>query len=208
MATSRDWQRLGALVSERRGDLGLTQEDVRAAGGPSTATQRLIEGAHQSRYQPVILARLEAALGWQPGSVRRILAGGEPVPVSAAPAAVPLAAAPEPPAEPAADAEVNAQVLSLLFRRKKQDVEAGVRAEIRAAKAAYKRRPLEEIPEEGTEPGDTGLPASAIPGFDRWERIIWDMADTYTEDERAAMIIRSRAALEADRPAPRARRAG
>ena len=78
MATDRDWQRLADRVRERRTDLDLTQEDVRAAGGPSTATLRLIEGALQDNYQQIILRRLEDALGWQRGSVRRVLDGDEP----------------------------------------------------------------------------------------------------------------------------------
>ena len=113
MATGKDWQRLADLVSERRADLGMTQEDVRAAGGPSTATQRLIEGGHQSRYQPVILGRLETALKWERGSVRRILAGGDPVPVSDEPAP----AAPEPAPRPVADdaeAVASAGIIALL----------------------------------------------------------------------------------------------
>ena len=111
MATSSDWQRLGELVSERRGDLGLTQEDLRAAGGPSTATQRLIEGGHQSRYQPTILARLETALGWQRGSVRRILAGGDPVIVRDEPDL--LATTPEPDT-PADDDRTSVIVLAAI----------------------------------------------------------------------------------------------
>jgi len=115
MATGRDWQRLGVLVSERRGDLGMTQEDVRAAGGPSTATQRLIEGGHQDRYQPAILAREEKALEWQRGSIRRILAGGDPVPVSDAPAAPPqIAPAPVPQADDDAEAASSARIIALL----------------------------------------------------------------------------------------------
>lgn len=96
-----DWQRLAALVSERRTDLQMTQEDVRAAGGPSTATMRLIEGGGENRFQPAILARLETALRWQRGSVRQILAGGDPVPFPDEPVtgplpAVALAPSPEP----------------------------------------------------------------------------------------------------------------
>ena len=117
------------------------------------------------------------------------------------------ASAPETPAEPGADAEVNAQVLSLLFRRKRRDHEAEVRAEIRAAKAAYRRVPLEQVPEAGTEADAiTDLPGAAIPAFDAMERIIWDLGAAFTEDERAERIARNRAAAEADRP--RARRAG
>ena len=112
MATGKDWQRLADFVSDRRADLGMTQEDVRAAGGPSTATQRLIEGALQSRYQPVILGRLETALKWERGSVRRVLAGGDPVPASdeSAPAIL------EPVPDLAADAEAVASsgIIALL----------------------------------------------------------------------------------------------
>jgi len=115
---------------------------------------------------------------------------------------------PGPPAESGADAEVNAEVLSLLFRRKARNHEAEVRAEIRAAKAAYRHLLLEQVPEGGTEPGPTDLPGAAIPAFDAMERIIWDLGVTFTEDERAERIARNRAAAEADRPAPRARRAG
>ncbi len=113
MATGKDWQRLAALVSERRADLGMTQEDVRAAGGPSTATMRLIEGGHQSRYQPVILGRLETALKWERGSVRRILAGGDPVAASDEP----LPVAPQPAPLPVADdaeAVASAGIIALL----------------------------------------------------------------------------------------------
>lgn len=73
------WRRLADYVIRRRAQLVMTQEDVRAAGGPSTATMRLIEGALQTSYRPVILARLEAALRWEAGSVQRILEGGEPI---------------------------------------------------------------------------------------------------------------------------------
>jgi len=97
VTVKQDWQRLAERVRERRLDLDVTQEDVRSAGGPSTATQRLIEGGLQYRYQPVVLRRLEHALRWQRGSVRAVLAGGEPVPVTGPPAAAP-AGPPQPPA--------------------------------------------------------------------------------------------------------------
>jgi|GEM_PF-2745019 len=131
MATSSDWQRLAALVSERRGDLALTQEDVRAAGGPSTATQRLIERGQEARYQLRILAGLEKALGWQRGSCRRILAGGDPLPIldGSAPT-VPVTAAgsvtipaPEITADPSGEspediAEITGVVVTILNARR------------------------------------------------------------------------------------------
>lgn len=84
MAATKDWDRLAEFVRERRVDLGMTQEEVRAAGGPSTATMRLIEGALQSGYQPSTLRDLEKVLRWERGSVGVILAGGDPVPAGPA----------------------------------------------------------------------------------------------------------------------------
>ncbi|WP_199444487.1 hypothetical protein [Umezawaea beigongshangensis] len=74
-----DWDRLARAVVDRRTRLDLTQEAVYAAGGPSTVTLRYIESSGRTRYQPLILARLERALGWEAGSVDRILRGGNPV---------------------------------------------------------------------------------------------------------------------------------
>ena len=76
--TTENWRLLAEKVIERRTQLGMTQQDVQAAGGPSTATLRNIEGAHQTSYRRVIKSRLERALGWRVGSVDAVLAGGEP----------------------------------------------------------------------------------------------------------------------------------
>lgn len=72
---------LAVYVRERRDFLGLTQEDVRGVGGPSTATMRLIEGALQDSYRPSILRGLERALRWAPNSVDQIIDGGPPTPL-------------------------------------------------------------------------------------------------------------------------------
>jgi hypothetical protein len=90
---TEDWQRLAEHVVSRRVSLGLTQQDVRAAGGPSTATMRLIEGALQTTYKDMVIGRLEKALNWGPGSVRSILAGGDPTPLHATVRPDPIAAA-------------------------------------------------------------------------------------------------------------------
>jgi hypothetical protein len=73
-----DWQRLGTYVTRRRHELGLTQPQVQAAGGPSAATVRNIESATQTSYRDGILRALERALKWPSGAVDSILAGGEP----------------------------------------------------------------------------------------------------------------------------------
>ena len=75
-------QRLGRYVRARRKALKLTQADVQAADGPSTATLRLIEGGKHADFRDGTGADLEAALGWRPGSIASILAGGDPTAIS------------------------------------------------------------------------------------------------------------------------------
>lgn len=48
--------------------------------GLSRATLDSIENARKDRYSPTTVAALEYALGWQAGSVDRILRGLRPVP--------------------------------------------------------------------------------------------------------------------------------
>lgn len=74
-------EKLGRRMLLRRRELGLTQEAVRARGGPGLVTQRMLE---KGRYDHAIGARLtidiECSLNWEPGSVDALLAGGEPSP--------------------------------------------------------------------------------------------------------------------------------
>jgi transcriptional regulator with XRE-family HTH domain len=73
------WDHLARLIRERRAELGLTQREVHSVGGPSPATLYQLESGHRGSYRPHILRRLERALGWGAGSVRRALAGGLPL---------------------------------------------------------------------------------------------------------------------------------
>lgn len=77
-----DWKNLASHVVKRRKALDWTQADLQAAGGPSTATLRHIEGASSESYKPYILRKLERGLRWTDGSVDRCLAGGEPLNIS------------------------------------------------------------------------------------------------------------------------------
>lgn len=77
-ASKQDWERLGNYVTRRRNELGLTQSQVQARGGPSVATVRNIELAVKGSYRDSALFSLERVLGWPAGAVNRILAGGEP----------------------------------------------------------------------------------------------------------------------------------
>lgn len=70
--------RLGRLIRERRKSLNLTQADIQSAGGPSTATLRLIEGGKHTDFRPSTSQPLEKALHWAPGSIAAILKGDGP----------------------------------------------------------------------------------------------------------------------------------
>lgn len=59
--------------------MGLTQQDVQAAGGPSTATLRVLERGVPQEYRAATIEPLEDVLRWERGSVERILAGGRAV---------------------------------------------------------------------------------------------------------------------------------
>lgn len=73
--------RFGNLIVQRRGELGLTQGDVHAAGGPSDLTLRKLERAETVRPDAATLSKLDKALRWAPGSASRAFQGGEPTPL-------------------------------------------------------------------------------------------------------------------------------
>jgi transcriptional regulator with XRE-family HTH domain len=77
--SDQNWDHLARLIRDRRAELGLTQREVHNIGGPSPATLYQLESGHPGSYRAHILRRLERALGWAAGSVRRALAGGLPV---------------------------------------------------------------------------------------------------------------------------------
>lgn len=76
----RNWVALAEEVRARRAELELTHQDIAASGGPSRATMSIIENAQRDAYQKRILGKLEAALRWQPGTVRAILDGADRAP--------------------------------------------------------------------------------------------------------------------------------
>lgn len=77
----RAWERVAAEVKRRRVELGLTQPQVHAAGGPSVSMLSKIEGAKRTSYEDMAIARLEKALQWAPGSIEAIRRGGAPTPL-------------------------------------------------------------------------------------------------------------------------------
>lgn len=74
--------RLGRVVTAarlRQGHRSLPA--FAAATGLSRTTLDSIEHGRKNSYDPATLATLEGALGWQAGSVERVLSGLEPLPV-------------------------------------------------------------------------------------------------------------------------------
>ncbi|CAG7637090.1 helix-turn-helix domain-containing protein [Rhodococcus opacus] len=86
--------RFGRIVRERREALGMTQDDVTAAGGPSDTTQTRIERAEGSEPTSTTRNRFDHALRWEPGSATRVWNGGHAIPLPEAPARTAAQAAP------------------------------------------------------------------------------------------------------------------
>lgn len=73
------WLRLAQRVVEERAAHGWTQADVADRGGFSVDRLQEIERGQRTAYRPTTLGALERGLYWRHGSVRRVLAGEEPV---------------------------------------------------------------------------------------------------------------------------------
>lgn len=78
--TTAGWLRLGRRVKSERGRKGYPSvQSFAAATGLSKRTIQTIEsGSRTGRPRDATLARIELALGWQPGSAQRIVEGGRP----------------------------------------------------------------------------------------------------------------------------------
>lgn len=75
-------ERFASIVAARRSELGLTQQEVANAGGPSDTTQRKIESAESVNVSPQTLRKYDLALQWREASAATTLAGGDPTPAS------------------------------------------------------------------------------------------------------------------------------
>jgi hypothetical protein len=76
----KDWQRLAQAVADRRRQLGLSQDGIRQAGGPSDVVVARIEANDAPHPRDDTINKLDVALEWEPGSARSVLAGGQPRP--------------------------------------------------------------------------------------------------------------------------------
>lgn len=74
-----DWGRLGQHVVARRTELGFrNRADFAAAVQVSSRLISDIEKGRRTNFDQVTLSALEAALGWETGSVQQVVEGGEP----------------------------------------------------------------------------------------------------------------------------------
>jgi transcriptional regulator with XRE-family HTH domain len=75
--SDRDAVRAGRYVLARRGELGMTQEQLARAAKVDPKTVNSLEHGERWPWARNI-ARLETALGWPPLTLEKIAAGGEP----------------------------------------------------------------------------------------------------------------------------------
>jgi transcriptional regulator with XRE-family HTH domain len=85
--SARDLAKLGKFLTDRRAELGITQDEFvsRAgtdAGKPALSVKQLIriEKGRVSNPQPKTLGALDRGADWEAGSARSVLDGGTPTP--------------------------------------------------------------------------------------------------------------------------------
>lgn len=81
------WQRLGELLVARRVELGFHNRTkfAEAKGLKGTRIIAAIENVERQNFERATLAQIELAYEWEPGSIRRVLAGEDPAPIVAVP---------------------------------------------------------------------------------------------------------------------------
>ena len=76
-----DWQRLADVIRGELAKRGWTQKDLADRAEVDIKTISLLLNAHPRSRLPRSIPRVEAALGWAPGSARAVLEGDEPTSV-------------------------------------------------------------------------------------------------------------------------------
>ena len=91
MAEPAPHERLADRVEARVTELGMTWQDVRAAGGPGIRTLSDLRHGRWASFRPATLRKLDTALRWVPGTAQACLDGREPPPLNGAEPALPAA---------------------------------------------------------------------------------------------------------------------
>jgi transcriptional regulator with XRE-family HTH domain len=76
-----DRQRLADALRKRRAELRLTQTAIADRAGVSLATVNQMERRQRDDFRTVTKALIEAVLRWTPGSIDRLLEGGDATPL-------------------------------------------------------------------------------------------------------------------------------
>lgn len=69
---------MATAVRRRRAELGLQQNELADLASVDVSTLRNIERSRRDSYDPVTLAKVSRALGWEPDGIGRLFAGDEP----------------------------------------------------------------------------------------------------------------------------------
>lgn len=80
-----DWARLGRLLTQRRGQLGseyLNRQKFCQITGLNERLVSDLENARRDGYRPATKAAVEQAYQWASGSIEKVLAGGDPTPLT------------------------------------------------------------------------------------------------------------------------------
>jgi hypothetical protein len=133
-----DWQRLARYIADRRAELGLTYVQVKERGGPSPATQSLIENGQRDSMQAATAGGYERALRWAAGSIRAVLGGTDPTPAE----------------RPASRREPRHRVTGQTLQQM-LDADPEFRAEMARVITEAMARQGEERSEESDEPGQS-----------------------------------------------------
>ena len=102
------WQRLATKLVERRASLRPDWSERTIFARDTGLSYRSIsdlETARRSNYKASWLVKVERAYQWGPGSIQRILGGGDATPAAEVVAGAPPAASADPQAAPSADWE-------------------------------------------------------------------------------------------------------
>lgn len=87
--TKLQWPRLATAIRAAREARGLTQEALAALAGVAEGSVQNLESGKPRNRMPQTLSKIEPYLGWDAGSGRLILDGGDPVPASSPPSGGP-----------------------------------------------------------------------------------------------------------------------
>jgi predicted GIY-YIG superfamily endonuclease len=72
------WVRLGEVIRRERTDARMTQTALAREARINVSNVRSLERHESAQYTADVLEQLERALGWRPGALETVLAGGEP----------------------------------------------------------------------------------------------------------------------------------